>query len=73
LGRVGLAVPDVRFTAVSVVCGQYNARGQTGGYDGYAWFFVAIKDSQVLWADVDHAADGPGVAYLGCKGAGLAS
>jgi hypothetical protein len=58
---------------VSVVCGQYNARGQTGGYDGYSWFFVAIKDGQVLWADVDHAADGPGVAYLGCKGAGLAS
>jgi hypothetical protein len=58
---------------VSVVCGQYNARGQTGGYDGYSWFFVAIKHGQVLWADVDHAADGPGVAYLGCKGAGLAS
>jgi hypothetical protein len=58
---------------VSVVCGQYNARGQTGGYDGYSWFFVAIKHGQVLWADVDHAADGPGVAYYGCKGAGLAS
>ena len=58
---------------VSVVCGQYNARGQTGGYDGYSWFFVAIKHGQVLWADVDHASDGPGVAYYGCKGAGLAS
>jgi hypothetical protein len=58
---------------VSVVCGQYNSRDQTGGFRGFAWFFVAIKHGQVLWADVDGGADDPGAAYYGCKGAGLAS
>jgi len=55
---------------VSIVCGQYNAGGQTGAY---AWFFVAIKHGEVLWADVDEAAAGPGSGYYGCKNAGLAS
>jgi hypothetical protein len=57
---------------VSVVCGQFSSRDQTGGQSGYAWFFVAIKHGEVLWSDVDRAADGPGVAYAGCRGAGLA-
>jgi hypothetical protein len=57
---------------VSVVCGQYNARNRTGGDSGYAWFYVAIKDGQVLWADLDEGSDS-GVAYYSCKGAGLAS
>jgi hypothetical protein len=58
---------------VSIVCGQYNAHGQTGGYEGYSWFFVAIKHGEVLWSEYDHAADGPGAAYSSCKNAGLAS
>jgi hypothetical protein len=57
---------------VSVVCGQFNSRDQTGGQSGYAWFFVAIKHGEVLWSDVDQASEGPGVAYAGCKGGGLA-
>jgi len=57
---------------ISVVCGQFSSRDQSGGQGGYAWFFVAIKHSEVLWSDVDQASDGPGVAYAGCKGAGLA-
>jgi hypothetical protein len=58
---------------VSVVCGQYSKPDRAGGYGGYAWFFVAIKRGQVLWADVDADADSPSVAYYDCKGAGLAS
>jgi hypothetical protein len=58
---------------VSIVCGQYSSRNPTGVYSGYSWFFVAIKHGQVLWFDVDGAADGPGAAYNGCKGAGLAN
>jgi hypothetical protein len=58
---------------VSVVCGQYKSRDQNGGYGGYYWFFVAIKHGRVLWADVDQGADGFGLAYSDCKGAGLAS
>jgi hypothetical protein len=59
---------------VSVVCGQYALRFPAGGYAGYAWFFVAIKQSQVLWSDVDDAnVGGPHVAYNACKAAGLAS
>jgi hypothetical protein len=58
---------------VSIVCGQYNARGQTGGYDGYSWFFVAIKHGEVLWSEYDQASDGLGAAYNSCKNAGLAS
>jgi hypothetical protein len=57
---------------VSIVCGQYSTRDAAGGYSSYAWFFVAIKHGQVLWADVDES-DGPGNGYYGCKGAGLAS
>lgn len=57
---------------VSIVCGQYSLRSATGGYGDYSWFFVAIKHGQVLWSDVDDAANGPGPAYNGCKGAGLA-
>ena len=57
---------------VSIVCGQYSSRAPTGGAGDYSWFFVAVKHGQVLWADVDQAADGPGVAYSGCKGAGMA-
>lgn len=57
---------------VSIVCGQYNARDRSGAYGGYAWYFVAIKHGQVLWADVDETG-APGPGYYGCKGAGLAS
>ena len=57
---------------VSVVCGQYDSRTPAGGDSGYAWFYVAIKDGQVLWADLDQGSDS-GVAYYSCKGAGLAS
>jgi hypothetical protein len=58
---------------VAIVCGQYNARGQTGSYEGYSWFFVAIKRGEVLWSEVDQAADGAGAAYSSCKNAGLAT
>ena len=56
---------------ISVVCGQYTARKGTGGESDYSWFFVAIKHGQVLWADVDKPAGGPGNGYYGCKNAGL--
>jgi hypothetical protein len=67
-GAFGQRIPG----PVSVVCGQYDSRDRSGGHGGYAWFFVAIKRGEVLWADVDKGADGPGVAYYGCKAAGLA-
>ena len=56
---------------VSIVCGQYNARNRTGGDSGYAWFFVAIKQGQVLWTAADKSSGGPGEAYYSCEGAGL--
>jgi hypothetical protein len=55
---------------VSVVCGQYKGADATAGY---AWFYVAIKQGQVLWADVDKAADATGAAHNACKAAGMAS
>jgi hypothetical protein len=58
-------------SGVSIVCGQYSTRAPGGGA-AYSWFFVAVKHEQVLWADIDQAADGPGAAYSGCKGAGMA-
>ncbi|HLY78766.1 MAG TPA: hypothetical protein VKQ70_05300 [Caulobacteraceae bacterium] len=58
---------------VSIVCGRFNAHGQTGAYEGYAWFFVAIKHGEVLWSEYDQASDGLGAAYNSCKNAGLAS
>jgi len=58
---------------LSIVCGQYDSKdAATGEPTPFAWFFIAIKRGQVLWADVDLAADGPGIAYDNCKGAGLA-
>ena len=57
-----------------VVCGQFNSKNRMGGYNGYAWFFVAMKDGAVLWADIDDATDDqPGPAYYGCHGVGLAA
>ena len=41
---------------VSIVCGQYNARGPTGHDGAYAWFFVAIKQRRVLWTADDVSA-----------------
>jgi hypothetical protein len=58
---------------VSVVCGQYASGVPDGGKPAYYWFFVAIKHSKLLWADVDQPADGQGVAYYSCKNAGLAN
>jgi hypothetical protein len=58
---------------VSIVCGQFNAHGQTGSYEGYSWFFVAIKHGEVLWSEYDQVSDGLGAAYNSCKNAGLAS
>jgi len=55
---------------VSVVCGQYAAGADK---PAFSWFFVAIKHSKLLWADVDQPADGQGVAYYSCKNAGLAN
>jgi len=57
---------------VSFVCGQYSAQGRNGDYGPYAWFSVAIKRGQVLWATPDAASGDPGTAYYSCKGAGLA-
>jgi hypothetical protein len=54
---------------VSIVCGQVGVPNAAGGYGGYSWFFVAIKRGQILWDAADK--DGPGDAYLSCKGAGL--
>jgi hypothetical protein len=56
---------------VSIVCGQYNLQGGTGGDGGYSWFFVAIKRGQVLWT-ADDVTAGTDEAFYSCKGAGLA-
>ena len=56
---------------VSIVCGQYNARGPTGHDGAYAWFFVAIKQGRVLWT-ADDVSAGSDEAFYSCKAAGLA-
>ncbi|HLY81296.1 MAG TPA: hypothetical protein VKQ70_18100 [Caulobacteraceae bacterium] len=56
---------------VSVVCGRYSLRDRIGGYDAASWFFVAIKQGQVLWASADKASTGAGEAYASCQNAGL--
>ena len=61
---------------VSIVCGRYAARNAAGNVGAgakpsYAWFFVPIKHSKVLWTVVDQPADAPGDAYQSCKNAGL--
>lgn len=57
---------------ISMACGEVNARNRMGGYSGFAWFLVAIKDGQVLWSDLDDATDdAPGSAFYGCKNVGL--
>jgi hypothetical protein len=56
---------------VSVVCGQYNSRDQTGVEGGYSWFFVAIKQGHILWTVADKSSGGPGEAYNSCDRAGL--
>ena len=57
---------------VSIVCGQYSAKDPEGGKPHQAWFFVPIKHSKILWADVDPPTQDPGSAYYSCKNAGLA-
>jgi hypothetical protein len=54
---------------ISIVCGQFGSPG--AGASGYAWFFVAIKRSQVLWVTSDKGGAGPGDAYYSCRGANL--
>jgi hypothetical protein len=56
---------------VSVVCGQYASRDKTGPDPGYAWFFVALKEGEVLWSAADKASAGPGEAYYSCDHAAL--
>jgi hypothetical protein len=56
---------------VAVVCGQFDSRDRTGGHSGYPWFFVAIKEGQVLWTAFDKSAGEPGEAYYSCDKAGL--
>ena len=58
---------------VSIVCGQYALRRADGGKPSYAWFFVPIKHSQILWRTVDPPSNAQGDAYLSCKNAGLAN
>jgi hypothetical protein len=56
---------------VSVVCGQYAMRDPAGAPGAYSWFFAAVKNGELLWADIDQPADGRGPAYAGCEGAGM--
>ena len=56
---------------VSVVCGQYATRAPAGDPGAYSWFFVAVKQGKLLWADIDQPSDGHGPAYAGCEGAGM--
>jgi hypothetical protein len=58
---------------LSIVCGQYAAKDPQGGQAHQGWFFVPVKHSQVLWAEVDPPELGAGNAYLSCKNAGLAN
>ena len=58
---------------VSIVCGRYAATGASGAKPSYAWFFVPIKHSKILWTVVDAPTDSQGDAYLSCKNAGLAN
>lgn len=57
---------------LSVVCGQFATRDQTGGYGRFVWLYAGVKRGQVLWTDIDDGAGGPDAAYDNCKGAGLA-
>jgi hypothetical protein len=58
---------------VAIVCGRYAAKDPEGGQPHHGWFFVPIKHSKVLWADVDPPAQAQGDAYLSCRNAGLAN
>ena len=58
---------------LSIVCGQYAAKDTQGGQPRHGWFFVPIKHSQILWAEVDPPELGDGNAYRSCKNAGLAN
>ncbi|HEY1427872.1 MAG TPA: hypothetical protein VGF50_14460 [Caulobacteraceae bacterium] len=58
---------------VSIVCGRYAARDASGAKPSYAWFFVPIKHSKILWTVVDAPSDAQGDAYLSCKNTGLAN
>lgn len=58
---------------IQIVCGQVNAKNRMGGYNGFGWFEVDIKDGQIIGSDLDDPTnDVPGVAYYGCKNVGLA-
>jgi hypothetical protein len=58
---------------ISIVCGQYVAKDPEGGPSRQAWFFVPIKHSKILWADVDPPTQAQGDAYASCRNAGLAN
>lgn len=54
---------------VSFDCGRVNAKNQMGGYVGYKWFWVAIKDGRVVSYDLD-SGDDDNAAY-NCRRWGL--
>jgi hypothetical protein len=58
---------------LSIVCGRYAAKDPQGGQPRQGWFFVPIKHSKILWAEVDPPTEGPGAAYQSCQNAGLAN
>jgi hypothetical protein len=41
---------------LSVVCGQFATRDQTGGYGRFVWLYAGVKRGQVLWTDIDDGA-----------------
>jgi hypothetical protein len=55
---------------ISVVCGQYSSQDANGGY---AWFFVAIKRSHVLWTATDSPSGGSEEAHDSCTAVGVAN
>jgi hypothetical protein len=55
---------------ISVVCGQYTAPEQNGGY---AWFFVAIKRGRVLWTASDAPPSPTTEAHDSCQAVGVAN
>lgn len=59
------------------VCGEYNAKNQFGGYDGYTWFGWTAASGRLSWAaQAPRTAENPirwiqenvrAIAALGCK------
>ncbi|MDQ2861593.1 MAG: hypothetical protein M3T55_12900 [Pseudomonadota bacterium] len=51
---------------VGLVCGMVNSHNRMGGYAGYAWFWVAIKDGVAILHLIDESNGFP-MAKLNCQ------